>query len=100
MRQLLLLRHAKSSWDDARLTDHARPLNMRGRKAADAITWAEDSGIERADAVYTELKSALMPKNAAEMFEAFYNQCAKIHFGVEQAHEDDDATDNAGVTVA
>lgn len=37
MRQLLLLRHAKSSWDDARLTDHARPLNMRGRKAADAM---------------------------------------------------------------
>jgi phosphohistidine phosphatase len=37
MRQLLLFRHAKSSWDDARLTDHARPLNMRGRKAADAM---------------------------------------------------------------
>jgi len=37
MRQLLLFRHAKSSWDDARLTDHARPLNPRGRKAADAM---------------------------------------------------------------
>lgn len=37
MRQLLLFRHAKSSWDDARLTDHARPLNLRGRKAADAM---------------------------------------------------------------
>ncbi|WP_245583975.1 SixA phosphatase family protein [Rubritepida flocculans] len=37
MRQLLLLRHAKSSWDDARLTDHARPLNARGRRAADAM---------------------------------------------------------------
>lgn len=37
MRQLLLFRHAKSSWDDARLTDHARPLNTRGRKAADAM---------------------------------------------------------------
>lgn len=37
MRQLLLFRHAKSSWDDARLTDHARPLNVRGRKAADAM---------------------------------------------------------------
>lgn len=34
MRQLLLLRHAKSSWDDPALPDHARPLNARGRKAA------------------------------------------------------------------
>lgn len=37
MRQLLLFRHAKSSWDDASLTDHARPLNARGRRAADAM---------------------------------------------------------------
>ncbi len=34
MRQLLLLRHAKSSWDDPKLSDHARPLNPRGRRAA------------------------------------------------------------------
>jgi phosphohistidine phosphatase len=37
MRQLLLLRHAKSSWDDPQLSDHARPLNMRGLQAATAI---------------------------------------------------------------
>ena len=37
MRQLLLLRHAKSSWDDPQLSDHARPLNMRGRQAAAAM---------------------------------------------------------------
>ncbi len=37
MRQLLLLRHAKSSWDDPRLSDHARPLNARGRRAATAM---------------------------------------------------------------
>ncbi|MFT8246431.1 SixA phosphatase family protein [Roseomonas sp. BN140053] len=34
MRQLLLLRHAKSSWDDPALSDHARPLNARGKRAA------------------------------------------------------------------
>ncbi|MDB5412067.1 MAG: phosphohistidine phosphatase [Rubritepida sp.] len=34
MRQLLLLRHAKSSWDEAMLSDHARPLNTRGQVAA------------------------------------------------------------------
>ena len=37
MRQLLLLRHAKSSWDDPQLSDHARPLNPRGRKSASAM---------------------------------------------------------------
>lgn len=37
MRRLLLLRHAKSSWDEASLPDHARPLNARGRQAAAAM---------------------------------------------------------------
>ncbi len=37
LRQLLLLRHAKSSWDDPRLSDHVRPLSPRGRKAAAAL---------------------------------------------------------------
>jgi phosphohistidine phosphatase len=34
MKQLLLLRHAKSSWDDADLADFDRPLAERGLKAA------------------------------------------------------------------
>ncbi len=34
MRQLLLLRHAKSAWDDPALPDHARPLNGRGKLSA------------------------------------------------------------------
>jgi phosphohistidine phosphatase len=34
---LLLLRHAKSSWDDPALADHDRPLAPRGRKAAQRI---------------------------------------------------------------
>jgi phosphohistidine phosphatase len=37
MKTLLLLRHAKSSWDDASLSDHERPLNKRGRKDAPRI---------------------------------------------------------------
>ncbi len=37
MRQLLLLRHAKSSWDERDLPDHERPLNPRGRRAAAAM---------------------------------------------------------------
>lgn len=34
VKTLLLMRHAKSSWRDARLDDHERPLNGRGRRAA------------------------------------------------------------------
>jgi phosphohistidine phosphatase len=36
-KHLLLLRHAKSSWDDPALADHDRPLAPRGRKAATLI---------------------------------------------------------------
>ena len=34
MKTLLLLRHAKSSWDNDKLDDHERPLNARGRRDA------------------------------------------------------------------
>lgn len=37
MKNLLLMRHAKSSWKDDRLTDHQRPLNKRGREDAKRI---------------------------------------------------------------
>jgi phosphohistidine phosphatase len=40
MRQLLLLRHAKSSWDDKTLPDRDRPLNPRGRRSAAAMRQA------------------------------------------------------------
>jgi phosphohistidine phosphatase len=46
MRQLLLLRHAKSSWEDKQLSDHARPLNARGRIAASSMrTVMQDLGL-------------------------------------------------------
>jgi phosphohistidine phosphatase len=31
MKNLLLMRHAKSSWGDASIPDHERPLNKRGK---------------------------------------------------------------------
>ena len=37
MKRLLLLRHAKSSWDNPAQTDHERPLNKRGLRAAPLI---------------------------------------------------------------
>ena len=37
MKTLYLLRHAKSSWKDETLLDIERPLNKRGRKAAETM---------------------------------------------------------------
>ena len=34
MKTLTLVRHAKSSWSDASLTDRKRPLNKRGKRGA------------------------------------------------------------------
>ena len=44
-RRLILMRHAKSSWDHPDLSDHDRPLNGRGRRDAPAIaTHLQDIG--------------------------------------------------------
>ncbi len=43
--RLILMRHAKSSWDDLTLSDHDRPLNKRGRTAAKALgVWLKEQG--------------------------------------------------------
>ena len=45
MRKVILLRHAKSSWADAALGDHDRPLNKRGKAAAPVIgAWLARNG--------------------------------------------------------
>lgn len=36
-KQLFVLRHAKSSWDDPALADHDRPLAPRGRRAVQTL---------------------------------------------------------------
>lgn len=37
MKKVILLRHAKSSWDDPATDDHDRPLNKRGKAAVPLI---------------------------------------------------------------
>ncbi len=45
MRRLIVMRHAKSSWDDPTLDDHARTLNKRGRASAAAMgDWMREHG--------------------------------------------------------
>ena len=46
MKTLLVLRHAKSSWDDRSLSDHDRPLNPRGHRDAPRMgELLDDEGI-------------------------------------------------------
>jgi len=51
-KQLFLLRHAKSSWDDATLADRDRPLSKRGRKAIAAMRQLVQSEKIAPDLVY------------------------------------------------
>ena len=53
VRRLIVMRHAKSSWDDRSLPDHARPLNKRGRAAAPLIAEHLERRGWTPDAVYS-----------------------------------------------
>src|ERR687898_2485459 len=71
MRTLLILRHAKSSWDDSALDDHERPLNSRGEQDAPRMgQLVRDEGllpelVIRSDAVRARLTAEAMA-DAAE----------------------------------
>lgn len=66
MRKLLLQRHAKSSWADPELDDHARPLNARGIRDAPRVARAiaaaglVPDAVLCSDAVRTRATLALM----------------------------------------
>ena len=52
MLRLVLVRHAKSAWDDPLAADHARVLNARGRDAARRVgRWLEAEGHLPAEAL-------------------------------------------------
>jgi phosphohistidine phosphatase SixA len=69
MRQLLLLRHAKSSWDDPSLPDHARPLNARGRRAAQAMAAAmRDLGLSPDVVLVSSARRTLQTLEAVSPF--------------------------------
>ncbi len=71
MRQLLLLRHAKSSWDEPGLSDHARPLNTRGRRAALAIAQAmRDLGLAPEVILVSSARRTLQTLEALRPLEA------------------------------
>ncbi|RWX68873.1 histidine phosphatase family protein [Mesorhizobium sp. M4B.F.Ca.ET.089.01.1.1] len=87
-RQLLVLRHAKSSWDDAKLADFDRPLSSRGLKTAPLMGrelsrrgWLPDLALVSA-ALRTRdtwrLVAAELPRNVpAEFTDALYEAAAE-----------------------
>lgn len=58
--RLILVRHAKSSWDDPSEDDHDRPLNARGRDAAPLIgQWLAERGHVPAEVVSSTARRTL-----------------------------------------
>lgn len=53
MKKLLLIRHAKSSWDDPDLDDHERPLNERGERDSFAMARFLADNDEGLDVIYS-----------------------------------------------
>jgi phosphohistidine phosphatase len=81
--RLLVLRHAKSSWDQPDLADHDRPLAPRGRRAATALrehlqTLAEPpdlvlcSAAARTVETLQRIRPALPASTAVEVEEGLY----------------------------
>ncbi len=82
------MRHAKSSWDDDSLSDHERPLNARGERAATAvgaaltarglapdIIWSSDATRTRLTAL--RLIRAIPGAQQVEYISEFYHASAQ-----------------------
>jgi len=76
LKTLLLIRHAKSSWDDAGLSDYERPLNDRGKKDAPLMAGRlHDRGIKIDAFISSPAKRA---KKTAEQFVKQYKKEAEV----------------------
>lgn len=67
MKQVILVRHAKSSWKDMSLRDHDRPLNGRGKRDAPFMAQQLLDKIERVDAIVAS--SAVRAQLTAKHFQ-------------------------------
>ncbi|WP_417839854.1 SixA phosphatase family protein [Tritonibacter scottomollicae] len=86
---LFLTRHAKSAWNTDAPSDHARPLNKRGRRSAGALgNWLQQQGVQpqqvlSSSAQRTRETYELMELPAPATFtERLYHASAQIIFDV------------------
>ena len=70
---LVLTRHAKSSWDSLHLTDHDRPLNRRGREDAKIVA----KYLATYEYTYTTILCSTS-KRTSETLEIFLNYIHKV----------------------
>jgi len=70
MKQVILIRHAKSSWSDSSLRDHDRPLNGRGKRDAPFMAKQLLEKIKTVDAIVTS--SALRAQLTAKQFQTAF----------------------------
>jgi phosphohistidine phosphatase len=78
MKNLILLRHAKSSWKDTSLDDFDRPLSNRGRKDAPKVAQSlKQKGIQ-IDLIISS--SAKRTKETANIFADILNYNSEIIF--------------------
>ncbi len=80
-RRLLVLRHAKSSWEDASLADHDRPLNDRGRDALPKL--------ERALVAYRDEVDVVLCSSAVRTVATLEGVRAALHDDVEVVVDDE-----------
>jgi len=66
MKTLLLIRHAKSSWDDASQADFDRPLNTRGTRDAEAMAKRLAAQVKKIDVFFSS--PAKRAKTTARQF--------------------------------
>jgi len=71
MKQLIIVRHAKSSWDHPSLSDHDRPLNKRGKRDAPRMAEYLYEQIQTVDALIssTAVRAQLTARHFIEAFD-------------------------------
>ena len=91
-RRLILMRHAKSSWNSDAIDDHSRPLNKRGRRDAPVIAehlselgWAPEivysSDSQRTCETLELMQDAFSPRPTIEFVPSLY------HGGIHEIRE-------------
>lgn len=78
MRNLFLLRHAKSGWGDHSLDDKDRPLNERGNRAAKAMADFMASEVGPPDLVLCS--SAVRTRQTCEYFKAAFPADLRVEY--------------------
>ncbi len=76
MKTLFILRHAKSSWDDANLADFDRPLNKRGFKTAPLVGETIRKNKFQIDSIISS------PAKRAEQTAMLVKETAQIEAGI------------------